>query len=67
MVTDDDIVSDAGELDDLPEGAVVLSAATDILDPRPYEKGGDEWYLPGIEEKFFSTDIALPAKILHLP
>lgn len=69
MITEGDLIEDAAGLDALPEGAVVLSARTEGIagKPRPFEKILDDWNVPGIEEDFASSEIALPARVLYLP
>jgi hypothetical protein len=60
-------LTDVGGLDALPDGAVILSAATTVIPRRPYEKAGRSWQQPGSELEFASSEIPLPATVLHLP
>jgi hypothetical protein len=61
-------INDVQGLDGLPDLSVVLGTPSDP-DSRPmvYEKNGDSWNVPGVEEDFASREIRLPARILYLP
>lgn len=65
---DKDIILDVQLLVALPDLAVVLGTPWDS-DSRGtvYEKNGDSWYVPGVEEEFASSEIRLPARIIYLP
>ncbi|KRE64943.1 hypothetical protein ASG92_18275 [Arthrobacter sp. Soil736] len=60
-------LADIGGLEALPDGSVIISAATTVIPRRPYVKAGRSWLQPGSELEFAASEIQLPATVLNLP
>lgn len=60
-------ITDIAALEASPGGAVILSAATKFVGPRPFEKADAFWMQPGTVAEFGPEGIPLPATVLHVP
>lgn len=64
---DKETIDDAQGLDALSDEVVIMSAPDSLGRRRPYVRSSGYWLAPGLEGKFTSGEIALPATILHRP